>query len=49
MKRGWIFNQLGNLFFRLNGGLDRLHNKSLLDRLATWSWAISYGYYDRWS
>jgi len=45
--RGWIFNKLGNLFYRLNGGLESLNNNSFLDRLAFWAWSLSYGYYDK--
>lgn len=47
MIRGWVFNHLGNLCYRLNGGLESLNNNSLLDKLALWAWSLAYGYYDK--
>uniref|UniRef100_A0A6M3Y3X4 Uncharacterized protein n=1 Tax=viral metagenome TaxID=1070528 RepID=A0A6M3Y3X4_9ZZZZ len=43
---GWLFNQIGNIFFRLNGRLDGLHKDNQLYRMMIWAWAISYGHYD---
>ena len=41
-----ILNWLGNCSYRLNGGLDALHNNSILDRLSIWFWSESYGFAD---
>ena len=45
--RWWILNQLGNLCYRLNGGLDKVNNHSLLDRMAINFWAVAFGIEDK--
>jgi len=36
-----ILRHLGNLCYRLNGGLDKVNNRSVLDKLAVRFWAKS--------
>lgn len=45
--KGNILNYMGGLCYRLNGGLDGLHNKSILDKLSFVFWAKAYGYFDK--
>ena len=40
--REYIFRQLGNLCYRLNGGLQNLHNESFLERATFYWWTKSY-------
>ena len=42
--RGNLYRRLAELCYRLNGGLDGLHNGSALDRLAFYFWARAYRY-----
>ncbi len=42
-----LLRKLGNLCYGLNGGLAKLHNHSLLDKLAFYFWGKSYSLADR--
>ncbi len=47
MKTYLIFNLIGNLFYRLNGGLNGLDKKNWLNRLMYWAWGKSYSLEDK--
>ncbi len=44
---GELLRQLGNLFYDLNGGLDKVNNGSRLDKITFYFWSKSYGLVDR--
>ena len=43
---GWFLMFGGNCFYRLNGGLEGLHNDGIFSRLTIWFWSNSYWHYD---
>jgi len=44
---GWLFNQAGNIFYKLNGGLDGLEKKNTRQLLMYRAWGNAFHYYDK--
>jgi hypothetical protein len=44
---GWIFNRIGNVFYRWNGGLEGLDKDNLKYHLMIWAWSNAYYHCDR--
>ena len=44
--RAEFFRQLGNICYLVNGGLAKVNNHSIMDKLTFYFWSKSYGLID---
>ena len=42
----WMFNRIASIFYRLNGGVEKVNNGSRLDRITFWFWTEAYAWGD---
>ncbi len=40
--KAWLFRTIGNISYRLNGGLEGLDRRNLCNKIQFWAWSKSY-------